>query len=207
MTELTQETIESMLLQQDMEFRTDFGFTNTLLHSVIANASETDLWPVGIQEIRSEDARRRILGIRLIRELKQYKEDAATELAGMLAIEKDPEVVYWIVGAFGFLKSDLVTDRLHALANHPMPGVRYNVATALANCASSELPSESVDVLITLARDENAEVRFSAVFELGWSWKINHDPRIESALRAAILTDDDRLVVRAAEAAIREGDA
>ena len=207
MAELTQETVDSMLVQQDMEFRTNFASTNTLLHSVIVHAPETELLAAGTEELRSEDPGRRILGIRLIRELKQYSQEATTELARMLEAERDPEVLYWIVGAFGFLKSDLVADRLRVLASHPNPGVRYNAATALANCASGEIPAESLGALLTLARDENAEVRFSAIFELGWWWKINHDSRIESALKYAIKADNDRLVVRAAQDAMQEDDA
>jgi HEAT repeat protein len=204
MDKLTQETVNSMLLQQDMEFQTNFNHTNTLLHSMIANAPEPELLAAGTQAINSEDPRRRILGIRLIRELKQYASESFAQLARMLGIEHDQEVIYWIVGAFGFLKSDLVANQLRGLASHPNPGVRYNVATALANCASDEMPEDSLEVLLSLASDENAEVRFSAIFELG-SWrKVNRDPRIESALRHAINTDDDQLVVRAAQDAIQE---
>jgi HEAT repeat protein len=207
MIKLTQETVNSMLLQQDMEFRTEFAYTNTLLHSVIVTVSEPELLAVGAREARSADPRRRILGVRLLRELKQYSEAAAVELRKMLSSEQDPDVIYWIVGAFGFLKSDSVADQLRALVSYPNSGVRYNVATALANCGSSEIPADSVDALLALAGDENAEVRFSAVFELGSWWKINHDLLIESALKHAASTDSDPLVVRAAKDAIQDDDA
>jgi HEAT repeats len=205
MEKLTPALIDS-LLQQDIEFRSGFATTNNLLASTIVEASEPELLAAGKREIRSEDPRRRILGIRLIRELKQYGEDAAAEMAGMLFSEQDPEVMYWIVGAFGFLKSDSVEDQIRGFAADPNPSVRYSVATALANRASAEIPEDSVDVLFALAHDQNAEVRFSAIFELGSWWKINHDPRIESALRDAIAADNDEFVVRAAQDAVREGE-
>jgi HEAT repeat protein len=206
MIKLTQETVDSILLQQDMEFRTEFAHTNTLLHSVIVAAPEPELFAVGMQAVGSEDPRRRILGVRLLREIKQYSEAITIELGRMLAHERDPDVIYWVVGAFGFLKSDSVADQLRALVSHPNTGVRYNVATALANCASSEIPADSMDALLALAGDPNAEVRFSAVFELGAWWKINHNPRIGSALRNAISTDDDPLVIRAAQDAMQDDD-
>lgn len=124
----------------------------------------------------------------------------------MLVREQDPEVLYWLVGAFGFLKSDLATDQLISLAHHPSSGVRYNVATALANRQSGALPVESVNALIDLAEDENAEVRFSAAFELGsWS-KADHDPHIGSVLERVIATDNDDTVVRAAKDSIEGAD-
>jgi hypothetical protein len=206
MDKLTDEEIDSMLLDQDAEFESEFSSPSAVLSSVIVNTPELELLASGTREIRSDDPRRRILGIRLMRELKQHSEEAARELSGLLAGEQDPEVLYWAVGAFGFLKSDLVTDKLISLARHPSPGVRYNVATALANRRSGGLPSESVNALLDLAEDENAEVRFSAVFELGAWWPIGHDPRIGSALRRVIASDDDATVVQAAREAIQTAD-
>ncbi|HTZ22480.1 MAG TPA: HEAT repeat domain-containing protein [Streptosporangiaceae bacterium] len=192
-----------MLLEQDAEFESEFSSPSAVLNSVVVNTPEPELLASGTREIQSDDPRRRILGIRLMRELKQHGEEAARELSGLLASEQDPEVLYWVVGAFGFLKSDLVTDQLISLAHHPSPGVRYNVATALANRRSGGLPSESVNALLGLTEDENAEVRFSAVFELGSWWQLDHDPRIGSALRHVIASDNDTTVVQAAEEAIQ----
>jgi hypothetical protein len=197
LSELTQQVIDQLLRQQDAEFLSGFTSASTVLPSVIASAREPDLLAAGIRELRSRDPRRRILGIRLIRELRQLQEEAAVVLADLLGHEDDAEVIYWVAGAFGFLKSDSVTDRLSALAEHLDPGVRYQVATALANCSGDELPATSRDVLLALCRDENAEVRFSAIFELGSWWLASHDARIESALTRA-LADADRLVARAA---------
>jgi hypothetical protein len=83
---------------------------------------------------------------------------------------------------------------------HPR-GVRYQAATAPANCSGEELPTASRDVLLALCLDENAEVRFSAIFELGSWWLASHDARIKSALTRA-LADDDPLVARAARDAL-----
>jgi hypothetical protein len=207
MKRLTQDVLDSLLLQQDIEFRAGFASTNALLHSIIVDSPESELLRVGKQELRSGDVRRRILGIRLVRELKRYQDEATAELADMLGRETDPDVIYWLVSAFGFLKSDPVTGRLRVLADHPDPGVRYHVATALANSASGKISAASVDALLALSRDENAEVRFSAIFELGSWWKTSRDPRIESALKHAILDDNDPLVRRVAADALEQGSA
>lgn len=205
MARLTDDEIDSMLLEQDSEFQSEFSDPNTLIASVVASSPEQDLLAAGTREIRSDDPRRRILGIRLIQELKHYGEEAARELSGLLRTEQDPDVLYWLVGAFGFLGSDLVTDQLIDLAGFPDPAVRYNVADALGNNRSGHLPAKSLDALIALAGDDDEEVRYSAVFELGSWWRANHDARIESTLRRVIATDNDPTVVHVATDALQGG--
>ncbi len=51
---------------------------------------------------KSDDPRRRILGIWLIRELKSYQEQVKAVLTEMLESESDAAVIYWLVSAFGF---------------------------------------------------------------------------------------------------------
>jgi HEAT repeat protein len=202
MTGLTTETVDALLSRQDIEFRENSAAANSLLHSVVSGSSEEELFATGSQELGSEDPRRRILGVRLIRELKEYRAEATAALTEMMVHERDPAVLYWVVSAFGFLKSDSAAERLRRLATDMDPGIRYGVATALANPAGSELPAASLEVLLALCRDINAEVRFSAVFELGSWWLINHDPRIESVLRYAALQDEDPDVAEAAKYAL-----
>jgi HEAT repeat protein len=201
MARLTDEEIDSLLLEQDAEFQSEFSSASNSLSSLVTSTSEPDLLAAGVREIHSDDPRRRILGIRLIRELRQYGGEAARELSALLATEQDPDVLYWATGAFGFLKSDLVTDQLISLARHPDPAVRYNVATALAN-PSGDIPAKSVDALIALTEDGDDEVRYSAVFELGAWWKVNLDSRIESALRRVISTDTNATVLRTGKDAL-----
>jgi hypothetical protein len=202
-TKLTAQLVDGLLKQQDDEFRTDFSVTNSLLHSVIADSPEEELYAAGVRELDSDDPRRRILGIRLIRELKAYREQAKSALTQMTDSENDAAVIYWLVSAFGFIKSDdRVADWLRQHAADSDPTMRYAVATALANSAGSELPDASLNVLFALSHDENAEVRFSAVFELGSWWLVNRDPRIESELRRAALEDGDPEVASAAKYAL-----
>jgi HEAT repeat protein len=203
MTSLSQQLIEDMLLQQEVEFRSRFTSTPTILYEVITHTSESELLAAGQRLLSSDDPARRILGIRLIREVKENQAQATYALSQLLSCERNDDVIYWIVSAFGFLKSDSVIDRLRALAHHPDASVRYHVATAVANCATDEIPAESTNVLLGLCHDEDPEVRFSAVFEVGEWWKVKRDRRLGSELRRAA-SDTDPLVARAAQAALDE---
>jgi HEAT repeat protein len=202
MTKLTERLTHSLLKQQDDEFQ-GFSATNPLLHSLIAESPEEELYEAGVRELKSDDPRRRILGIRLIRELKSYRDQATVALTEALKSESDAAVTYWLVSAFGFIKCD---DRVAAqLRQHSAdndPAMRYAVATALANCVGPNLPTDSLEVLLSLSRDEDAAVRFSAVFELGSWWLVNHEPWIESELRWAALEDEDSEVASAAQYAL-----
>lgn len=199
--QITAELIDELLREQDLEIRAEFGIVNHLLHSAIGGAPEDELLAAGEELIRSDAANQRILGVRLLRELRQHATKAASDMAGLLHREQDDDVIYWIASAFGFLDSEPVTNELISLAAHDDPGVRYHVATALANRSSGELPGESLTALTVLTGDPDAEVRFSAVFELGTWWQASQDPRIEAVLVAA-LRDRDPRVVRAARDAL-----
>ena len=201
---LTQELIDSLLRQQAEEFVTDFDTGNYLLSATIAGTPEPELLRTGRRLILSPDAASRILGTRLVRELKEFRTQAAADLADLLRYEQDEDVICWIVSAFGFLNSESVTDELIALAAHPDPAIRYHAASALVNRTGGDLSTAAFDTLLILCNDEDAEVRFSAVFELGTWWQASHDVRAEAVLRRAI-RDIDPFVFRAARDALSEG--
>jgi hypothetical protein len=201
---LSKELIDSLLRQQAEEFVTDFEAGNRLLSSTIASTPEAELLRVGRQLILSPDATARILGTRLVRGLKEFRTQAAADLADLLRYEQDEDVICWIVGAFGTLPSESVTDELIALAAHPDPAIRYHTAAALVNRSAGDLPMPAFETMLTLCSDDDAEVRFSAVYELGAWWQANHDVRAEAVLRRAI-RDEDPFVFRAARDALSEG--
>lgn len=198
-SELSQELIDSLLRQQAEEFVTNFDTANYLLATTVSSTPEHELLRAGRRLILSPDAAARILGTRLVRELKELRTQAAADLADLLRYEQDEDVICWIVSAFGSLPSESVTDELIALAAHPDPAIRYHAATALVN--SGDLSPASFDVLLALCTDDDAEVRFSAVFELGGWWQASHDVRAEAVLRRAI-RDSDPFVFRAARDAL-----
>lgn len=203
MTELNAHLVDALLKQQDDEFQMNYSEASPLLHSVITETSEQELFSAGLRELGSGDPRKRILGIRLIRELKGYQEQVKAALIDLIGREGDAAVFIWIVSAFGFIKTDdRVAEWLRNKAADDDPNMRYAIATALANHAGTKLPDESLDVLVTLAHDDDAEVRFSAVFELGSWWLCNRDPRIETELVRAAREDDEPEVSIAAQYAL-----
>jgi hypothetical protein len=204
MAQVTQELIDTLLREQGLEFSTEFSHVNHPLAAAIRDMPEAELLAAGEKLIESGAASQRILGIRLLRELRRPARQAAADLARLLRREDDDDVVYWIVSAFGFLRGDLVVGELTGLAAHEDPGIRYHVATAVSNLAADDLPEESRATLTALARDPDAEVRFSAVFELGTWWQANHDERIEAVLRTAC-SDSGTAVARTAQTALGEG--
>jgi len=200
---ISQDLIDSLLRQQAEEFLTDFDTGNYLLSTTVTSTPEYELLRTGERLIHSEDPAERILGVRLIRDLKDFGPHAASDLCDLLHREQDEDVVCWVVSAFGSLTSELVTNDLVALAAHRDPAIRYHAAAALANRAAGDLPSVSFDALLTLCGDEDSEVRYSAVFELGEWWQASHDVRAEAMLRRAI-RDTDPFVFRAARDALSE---
>jgi HEAT repeat protein len=202
--QLTQEFVDKLLLRQAEEFQAEFDSPNDLLATTILDTPELELLRVGERLMRDADPAARILGVRLIRELRQYEAQAANDLADSLGNERDEDVLAWIVSAFGFVSSDLVTMDLLGLAAHPDPSIRYHTATALANRARGDLPGPSLAALVTLCDDDDAEVRFSAVYELGAWWLVSNDPAIEAVLDRAA-RDGDPFVLRAARNALAKG--
>lgn len=194
--------IDELLLQQDKEFEKNFESPNELLDNTIAGTPEPDLLLAGMEMLHSTDPRRRILGIRLAKELKHFETLVAGELTNLFGREHNEDVVCWIVSAFGFIKSERATEHLLKLARHADPVIRFHVCAALANHGGLLLPQESIDALVSLASDADPEVRYSAVFELGAWWRIDRDPDIEAVLRRAAESDADPAVAAAARDAL-----
>lgn len=194
--------IDQLLLQQDKEFEENFESPNESLDSTIASTPEPDLMLAGLEMLHSSDPRRRILGIRLAKEVKHFETLVAGELNNLLRREHNEDVICWIVDAFGVIKSELATEQLLKLASHSDPVIRFHVCAALANHGSFLLPQASIDALISLTSDADSEVRYSAVFRLGVWWRGDRDPDIEAVLRRVAESDTAAEVVTAARDAL-----
>ncbi len=190
--------LDELLLQQDKEFEANFESPNELLDSTIASTPEPDLLLAGMELLHSTDPRRRILGIRLAKELKHYETLVAGELTNLLGREHNEDVICWTVNAFGFIRSERCTEQLLKLARHSDPAIRFHVCAALANHGGLLLPQPSIDALTDLASDADSEVRYAAVSELGAWWRIDPDPDIEAVLRRVADSDADPEVNAAA---------
>lgn len=170
-------------------------------------AAPAALVEAGLRELASDDPARRILGTRLVREAHDPTGAALGALTRAVQVETDTDVLVWVIKAFGFVRSDLVTELLLALVAHPDDQIRYDVATALANC--DVLSEASLDALTRLAVDPDPEVRFSAVFELGACLQTDSDPQISQIprIRAVVgraVHDPEPMVARAAVSALAE---
>lgn len=194
--------IDQLLLQQDKEFEENFESPNESLDSTIASTPEPDLMLAGLEMLHSSDPRRRILGIRLAKEVKHFETLVAGELNNLLRREHNEDVICWIVDAFGVIKSELATEQLLKLASHSDPVIRFHVCAALANHGSFLLPQASIDALTSLTADADSEVRYSAVFRLGVWWRGDRDPDIEAVLRRVAESDTAAEVVTAARDAL-----
>ncbi len=204
MTILAEHLIDELLLQQDKEFEKNFESQNELLDSTIASTPEPDLLLAGMELLHSSDPRRRILGIRLAKEIKHFETLVAGELNNLLRREHNEDVLCWVISAFGFIKSELCTEQLVKLARHDDPVIRFHVCAALANHGGLMLPQPSIDALVDLTSDADSEVRYSAVFELGVWWRVDRDPDIEAVLRRVAESDGDPAVAAAARDALGE---
>lgn len=196
---VTEEMIELLLQSQDAELLDESAEPSLPIAALIVTTAGDELWASAQVLLASPDPRRRILGTRLAREATPFQAEAAEVLGALLASESNQDVIWWLVRAFGFLNSESVTNLLPALARDESARIRYNVATALANCA--ELRPASLDALTELARDDDAEVRFSAVYELGAWWGLDHDPHVRGTLERA-LSDSAPFVAKAAADAL-----
>jgi hypothetical protein len=85
MAQLNEELIDALLREQDLEFSTEFSHVSLQLASVINDMPEAGLLAAGEKLIESVAASRRILGIRLLRELKRLAEQAAPIWPGCCA--------------------------------------------------------------------------------------------------------------------------
>jgi hypothetical protein len=194
--------VDQLLLEQDKEFAENFGSPNELLDSTIASTPEPDLMLAGLEMLHSSDPRRRILGIRLAKEVKHFETLVAGEFTNLLRREHNEDVICWVVSGFGVIKSELATEQLLKLAGHEDPAIRFHVCTALANHGGFLLPQASMDALVALASDADGEVRYCAVRELGAWWRGGGDPDIEAVLRRVATSDADPEVAAAARDAL-----
>jgi HEAT repeat protein len=185
----------------------DGGRSSRTLAGLVTSRPSSWLLKRGTELLDSPAPNERILGTRMIRELPApWASKAGSEILDRLDGEQDADVSAWFIRALGFLGATPALDDVLAFTDHQSAAVREAVADAISGCSADDLSGAAQNALIALARDSDAEVRFSAVFELGSWWQTGlHDGAVEIALNDAS-KDQERAVSRAARAALKGDD-
>ncbi|MEM9565986.1 MAG: HEAT repeat domain-containing protein [Actinomycetota bacterium] len=131
--------------------------------------------------LRTGDVEERMLAARLLVDSTLDRDQAlAQSRAGLLA-ESSPEVLRWLATALGHTRNEDAIADLVALAASEHAPIRFAVAGSLSQCAGGAFDSIA-DTLLTLAADTDADVRWSAAFELGEWLPVSDDERIRARL-------------------------
>jgi hypothetical protein len=190
LNEIDKKLIQQVLKEQDQEAESGFTATSTTLAGLITSRPESWLRAVGVSLLRSKMPSERILGSRMLRELKSERDSNASLIAEQLRVEDQNSVTVWLLYALAFL---------HVQSTLPIV-----LEFAISGCSGESLPPSGRDALLLLAVDANDQVRFSAVFELGRWWTSGLvDPQIHKALIQAKV-DSHKLVRDAAADALRQ---
>lgn len=188
---------------QDLEDDASFSGSNLALAQLTAHAD----FKILLQQtshLRQGLMKERQLHARLLADANMPADRRLAEIFQSLANEADPKVIRWLVFGLRNAASASALPTLRELAQHSSSEVRFPVPDALSAC--TDRFEEIADVLFALSHDADADVRWSAVFELGAWWRETQDPRIEARL-SEIRVDDPSDEVRevAAESLTREG--
>ena len=144
----------------------------------------------------AEDAKRRILGARILGELRRpgvfrsFPEECCDSLLHVLTQDKNTEVMAAALFALGHLGNRRADRIVAGFCGHPDSLVRHGVAFALAGGSSPE----GIAAQLELMRDDNVMARDWATTGIGMTAEID-GPEIRAALLGRI--DDDDEIVRA----------
>ena len=175
--------VSQMLAEQAEEVRSHFDHPSLTIAHVVTHRPEQWLITLGTQLMTSDDASDRILGSRLVREVKSETDAVTLTVAMLLEHEQNATVIPWLISALGFLHASTQMSLILSFADHSDPSIRYAVSDAISACAGGTLGSAPRDALITLAGDPDPDVRWSAVFEIiAWS-ESTHEPALLDRLR------------------------
>jgi HEAT repeat protein len=185
--------IEQMLLEQVEEERSAVDHPSMTIAHVVTHQPEEWLVATGLALMGSPKAGERILGSRLVREVKNDRAAIVAAVAACLRAEADPSAIPWLISALGFLQAtDEMTLILSFVASVD-PATRYAVADSISHSAGEVLQSEPRDALLQLANDADAEVRWSAVFEVGAWWAVSQDPELLDQLDKSAKDSSERI--------------
>lgn len=189
-----QDLFAEALRLQNLEDDPSLSGSNPALTRLTAHADFETLLERA-RYLRAGSSKERQLHARLLAGANMPAGRRLAEVLQTLAEESDPQVIRWLVFGLRNAASASALGLLRELAQHPSSEVRFPVPDALSACADRF--GEIGDVLFQLSRDADADVRWSAVFELGAWWGVTQDAQIETRL-AEVGTEDPSEEVREA---------
>jgi HEAT repeat protein len=101
------------------------------------------------------------------------REDAATAMLSLAAVEDDDDARWSIARALGATQDRRAVPALVSLADHADPDVRFQVASALPLVSPGDPEGADILALLRLTRDPDPEVRNWATFGLGFLVEID----------------------------------
>lgn len=191
--------ISEALRLQEVEEANAFATPNPALDA--ASQADFESLQQGLRYLREGSVHERQLHARLLSVANMPASRRLADLLHTLSEELDAKVIRWLVFGLRNTASASAIDKLLQLARHPSPEVRFPVPDALSACADNF--DDIADALLDLSRDEDADVRWSAVFELAAWWTDAKDPRIKYRLWEISTADPSDEIRQVAQEALR----
>lgn len=151
---------------------------------------------------RSSEAHDRIVGLRVLRELKHQLVDSAVLWAPieptvleLATREDDPEVLQWAISCLGYqANGPLPLAAVLGRVDHTDSRIRYAVAAALPALVDPGHPEEeAVSALLRLAEDIDADVRSYALMGLTLDLDLAAAPEVRSSLERHVDDPDEQI--------------
>lgn len=178
---------DEALVIQETEVADGFRSGNLVL-ARLATELEPSMLRLLVHELRVRAVAERQLAARLLKESSLSADDVVSEVRSALESETDPLVIGWLVTALGYTWSPAALPDLYALARHESSDVRVQVPDALSECAEAGF-GQVGDSLLDLSRDEDHDVRWSAIYELAAWLPDASDERVRMRLADAATVD------------------
>jgi hypothetical protein len=179
---------------QRLEYESDFESTNAPLQWLIDHVEPDTQLQLGRDLLAGADARKRILGARLLRETWARRAEALSLVVEAMSHEGDDDVLGWLLSAVAFLGDSSALGAVEVFVHHRDRRVRDQAAGAISRCGAEGRSSSALAALLELADDPQEEVRFSALFELSQWWQEGYsDSRIHRRLQVALFDEDGRV--------------
>lgn len=172
--------VTSAIAAQRNEFEDGFVSTNFALHALLHELSGDEVAALAVA-LRRGSWEERNLSARLLIEGPVPAEQRLRLLIDAMADEANPTVLAELVTALGFTRLAGALSVLLPLSEHSESQVRFQVASALSSCGTTDNIS---DALVVLSSDEDSDVRWSAAHELLAIDRADRPPAVQARLDA-----------------------